>query len=126
MRVSTTTVLAMGAAICALANAESALRGRALDVTDKADSRSSAFTDTFTTTPDSFGAPEEFEGIYLVGLIAGFVTTAIAMIFAVVVILRDEKLRHKRFKEDVELAKKRLMTKHGCSQQDIVLYEAEF
>ena len=31
-----------------------------------------------------------------------------------------------KFKEDVELAKKRLMTKHGCSQQDIVLYEAEF
>ena len=98
MRVSTTSLLAMGAAICALAEAKSAIRGRALDVTDKADSRSKAFTDVFNTSPNSFGSPEAFEGGYQIGLILGMITIAFFMIFAVIVIVWDEKNRHIRFK----------------------------
>lgn len=135
MRVSAT--LAMGAVLCAYASAKSALRGRSLDsdisfqgsvgdFREKDDSRSGVFTDTFNVSPESHGPAEELEGGYQIGVIVGFIVTAIFMIFGVIVILNDECKRHDKFKQMVEDDIHQLKAKHGCSQQDIDRYLNEF
>ena len=77
-------------------------------------------------SPESHGPHEEFTGGYQIGLILGFVVTAFAMVFAVVVILNDECNRHDRFKKLIEDDIHQLKAKHGCSQADIDRYLAEF
>lgn len=69
---------------------------------NKADSRSKKYyTDVFNMASDSHGASDEFEGMYLVGLIIGFITTGFFVIFGAIVIVKDEVDRHKKFAANV-------------------------
>lgn len=76
---------------------------------DKGDSRSTKYyTEVFNMSPETYGPEEEFEGMYLIGMILGFVTTGLFMIFGFIAIVRDECKRHEDFKANVEKEKNKL------------------
>lgn len=94
---------------------------------DKGDSRSQKYyTDVFNMGPDSYGPEEEFEGMYLLGMIIGFIVTGFFMIFGVIVIVRDEILRHKRFEMDLEKVKNTLRTTYNVSAGMMGTFATEF
>ena len=118
-------MLAILSVICATAQA-SPLEGRLLHAGKESESRSNYYTNEFTQTPDAYGEHEEFEGMYLYGMIIGFIVTGIAMIFAVTTILLDEVNRHKRFEADVQNSINTMKSTYECTQQDIDAYLKEY
>lgn len=80
------------------------------------------------TFSKSSGDSEAFEGIWLIGLIVGFVSTGIFIAYAATVIIIDEVDRHNRFKKDIEEAKKDLRDerKFGVTQDQLNQMLAEF
>ena len=67
-----------------------------------------------------------FEGSYQIGVILGFIVTGCAMIFAVSVIIADEFGRHKDFAAQILKDEDILLTKLGCSANDIDRYRTDF
>ena len=94
---------------------------------DAGDSRSQYYTNVFNMGPETHGEQEEFEGMYLIGMILGMVTTGLFMIFGVIVILRNEVKRHYEYSDDVQKAKNKLTGKQfECSVSDMNAYAKEF
>ena len=136
-------MLAIAAVLCAGVSAEKKLsfsstptptanpenyRIRSENNGNKGDSRSQKYyTEVFNMAPDSYGPEEEFEGMYLLGMIIGFIVTGFFMIFGFIVIVRDEVLRHKKFEEDLEKEKKKLTSDtYGVSSGMMATFAAEF
>lgn len=108
--------------------APSSYRIRSTNNGDKEDSRSiKYYTDVFNMGPDSYGPEEEFEGMYLIGMILGFVTTGLFMIFGFIKIISDECKRHTTFKDNVEKEKKKLTgAPYNCDASTMTQYGKEF
>jgi hypothetical protein len=84
------------------------------------DSRSKYYTNVFNMGPETHGEQEEFEGMYLIGTILGFVTTGLFMIFGFIVIVADEVKRHETYSSDIAKLKKKLEGKQfECTVSDM-------
>ena len=126
MRVSSS-LIALCAVLFACAAAEEPLHGRMLADRVKADTRAKGwYTDTFNWSKTSYGPDETFEGGMQVGLIVGFISTGIFMIFAVSWLIYDEVKRHETFKRQVEEDWARLQRYVGSDPEDKRKYELEF
>ena len=117
MRVLANAVLAACALLCALGAAEeNVLRGRALHVDNKADTRATKyFTDVFNVAPNTHGEAPTFEGTYLAGIIVGFLVTGGFLIFGFTAIVWDECKRHEDFKKQLVKDENTLRNTHHVS-----------
>ena len=102
-------LLALSQILCAVTQAEEVLKGRKLHDGDKTQSRSKYYTDTFVNDPRLVGKPADFDGMFGIGLIVGFILTGLFMVFAIFWIVRDEIERHGTYKQKIEDDKKKLM-----------------
>ena len=64
--------------------------------------------------------------ISMIGIILGFATTGIFILYALVNIVIDEAQRHTTFKKDVEKASQHLIDEYDCSDKDIEDLKEEF
>lgn len=123
MRVSS--ILAAISLMMVSAMANETLRGRALH-TEKDETKSTkGFTDIFCMTEQCHAEAPEFEGANLIGLCVGFTVTAGFMIFGVIVIIRDEINRHKKYAADLINDRDRLK-RAGASDKDIQDIDRQF
>ena len=123
MRVSAIAILA---ALCMVASAETALKGRALYDRKKEDSRSQVYTDTFNMSPNTWGPDATFDGGNQIGLILGFVITGCFMIFAWGTLIWDEKQRHEAYRKLLLQDENYLRTMLRCGPDDFAIFEKEF
>lgn len=112
-------LLAACQALSATVQAEEVLSGRKLHSGNPDESRSEYFTTTISTRPELVGKPEEFEGLYLVGLIVGFILTGLFMAFAIFWIVKDEIERHWFYLGKIEKDIKRLTNVYGWTDADV-------
>ena len=110
----------------AIAQAEEVLRGRKLHEGDKNQSRSKYYTDTFINKPENVGKPADYEGMYGIGLIVGFVLTGLFMIFAIFWIVKDEIDRHATYKQKIQDDIKKLQRDYEWTPENIRVALAEF
>lgn len=103
------------------------LRGRALhEDDDKANSKSTlGYTKVLCMTDDCHAEKPEFEGMNMIGLCVGFAVTALFMIFGVIVIIRDEIHRHRKYKQDLIVDQEKLR-KSGVDAGLQQAYDKEF
>ena len=126
MRVSTSALIAASALLCAYAAAEDVIVGRELHSGNKDDSRSNYYTKSFNVAEGTFGEPQSMTGSYQIGVILGFVTTAVFMIFGVTVIILDEVQRHNNNWRLVRKAEKELKNNHGYKEDQLEAIRREF
>ena len=112
-------LLAACQALSAVAQAEEVLSGRKLHSGNADESRSEYYTETISTRSDLSGDPEKFEGLYLVGLIVGFILTGLFMAFAIFWIVKDEIERHWFYLGKIEKDIKRLTNVYGWTDADV-------
>ena len=123
MRVSATAASLIVASVTAT---DTVLRGRSLHTLKEDTASVEGFTNAFCTASFCTAPENEFEGASLVGLIVGFTVTFCAMLFAVIVIIRDEIKRHKDYAIQLEKDRADLMSKHGATQKDLDDYDQAF
>ena len=98
--------------MASVTEAEQVLKVRDLHSGVPGDSRSSAFTKEFNEAANTNGGKDDYEGMYGVGVIVGFVLTGIFMIFAMAWIILDEIQRHKAYAAKIDEYRSRLMNKY--------------
>ena len=123
MRVSA--LIALSTLLCTFASAEESLRGRSRHLRDKDNSRSQVYTDNWNLAPNTYGPDADFTGGLQIGLILGFIATGAFMVFASIVIILDEKKRHRDFAELVVKARNKLRSL-GCDNSDFAQFDNEF
>ena len=85
------------------------------------------YTNTFNLNPDSYYTDGEvLTSTSQIGLILGFVALGVFLLYAFVMVIRDEWARHEDFKKKVADALNELRSRYQCDAREIENYERDF